>query len=157
MQISNANVYQKLSQYADPAAGQASVSASARPVIIEGQVLDNKDTKKRSAHPLENDTDKSKFTLQEKNQPVNQAVLMESVTPAAQNQIADYLAINRTTGSQSGSQYSFSDNSPTFPYSNRRSYNGLSGSPLIVQSYLNNSPSAVLQQPYSPGGVDYYV
>ncbi len=61
--------------------------------------------------------------------------------------------INRDTGSQTN----YADNRTAFPYANRRSYNRLSGSSLVIQSYVSNSPSVSLQQSYNPGGVDYYV
>ncbi len=158
MQISSVNLYQSLAQYGGPSSQQTAVNAPARPVIIEGQVLDDRNPKKDTARPAEDRAEKSRFSLteneqQKSNQTVEQRTLAESATPVAQNQPTDYSLINRDTGSQTN----YADNSTSFPYANRRSYNGLSGSSLVIQSYVSNSPSASLQQPYSPGGVDYYV
>ena len=158
MQISSINLYQSLAQYGGPSSQQTTVNAPARPVIIEGQVLDDRDTKKGTARSAEDRAEKSRFSLtendqQKSNQTVEQSTLAESATPVARNQPADYSLINRDTGSQTN----YADNSTAFPYANRRSYNGLSGSSLVIQSYVSNSPSASLQQAYSPGGVDYYV
>ncbi len=158
MQISSVNLYQSLAQYGGPSSQQATVNTPARPVIIEGQVLDDRETKKGTARPAEDRAEKSRFSLtendqQKSNQTVEQSTSAESATPVARNQPADYSLINR----DSGSQTKYTDNSTAFPYTNRRSYNGLSGSALIIQSYVSNSPSASLQQTYSPGGVDYFV
>ncbi len=158
MQISSVNLYQSLAQYGGPSSQQTAVNAPARPVIIEGQVLDDRDTKKGTARPADDRAEKSRFSVtkndqQKSNQTVKQSTLTESATPVALNQPADYSLINRDTGSQTN----YADNSTAFPYANRRSYNGLSGSSLVIQSYISNSPSASLQQAYSPGGVDYFV
>ena len=158
MQISSINLYQSLAQYGGPSSQQTAVNTPARPVIIEGQVLDDRDTKKGTARPAEDRTEKSRFSLtendqQKSNQTVERSTLAESTPPVSRNQQADYSLINHDTGSQTN----YADNSTAFPYANRRSYNGLSGSSLVIQSYVSNSPSASLQQAYSPGGVDYYV
>ena len=161
MQISSVNLYQSLAQYGGPSSQQTAVNALARPVIIEGQVLDDRDTKKGTERTAEDRAEKSRFSLtendqQKSNQTVEQSTLAESATSVARNQPADYSLINRDTGSQNNYADSNTNNT-TFPYANRRSNNGLSGSSLVIQSYVSNSPSASLQQTYSPGGVDYYV
>lgn len=166
MQISSTGLYQSLSQYGGPSTAQTSVRAPARPVIIEGQVLDDKNSKRDSAQRPDNDSEKSQFELQDN----SQTVLINSVPSSttnndarfqstSQNQAADYSIINQNAGAQknAGAEKNYSDNNAAFPYSNRRSFNGLSGSSLIVQSYLSNSPSASMQQAYAPAGVDYYI
>ncbi len=177
MQISNDSLYQSLSQYNIRPAEQTSANTAVRPIIIEGQIVNDKDTQQHLSNLKKGDSDrddKSRFTLQDNDQDDRQstgssnstdkttatkdvavtAQNSNTVLPAlTQDQTVDYSVINQNSGVQTASK----DSNTSFPYGNRRSFNGLSGSSLIIQNYLNNSASTSVQQSYSPAGVDFFV
>ncbi len=50
-----------------------------------------------------------------------------------------------------------SENKPSFPFSHRRSSEGLAGSSLVIQKYLNNEPSALPLADNSKTNVDFFI
>ncbi len=177
MQISNDSLYQNLSQYKVRSSEQTPASTSARPVIIEGQILNDKDTQQRSSSLKRTDSDRddnSRFTLQDNDQDDRQStastdtadkstsVKDTTITAQSSNAVLQTLTQDQAIGysvikQNSAVQTANNDSNASFPYGNRRSFNGLSGSSLIIQNYLNNSPAVSMQQSYSPAGVDFFV
>ncbi len=50
-----------------------------------------------------------------------------------------------------------SENKPSYPFSHRRSFEGLAGSSLVIQKYLNNEPPALAQADSRQRNVDLFI
>jgi hypothetical protein len=133
-----------------------------RPVTIEGQVIDDEPKKNSQPEALQEDSENSSsqpLVIAEENQnsliqPVQQVnVINENLLIEQRNREA------ATANNQSQSFFSSEfNNEQGFPFGNRRSANGLTGTSLAIQSYLNNSPENQLQSSLNfPGKVDYFV
>ena len=139
MQISNST----LSQYVGNTLNryQQTDRSSVKPVTIEGQIVKDNDEKKQAPQSgTATESDSSGSFVQDLEKGTQQQLILPA---AAANNINDSLLIQQEFNSDSGllgqSTNSFQ---PTqdFPFGSRRSFNGLSGSSLVIQNYLNNEP-----------------
>lgn len=131
-----------------------------RPVTIEGQIVD--DEKKRTIQNLsEDNSDRSSTSQFALDNDDEQKGLIKPISNP--NSIADAQGLEPQPNNptllnpsiqQSAAAYSTETNEQGFPFANRRSFNGLAGPSLIIQSYLNNAPSS---QTGEPNNIDVFV
>ena len=118
-----------------------------RPVTIEGQLVDDdqkKKTQKLAQEDSGNETS-SQFTVgSDENSNDTQALIkpVQESNAASSIQILESQQPQNPTVLQSNANVSA--NEQGFPFGNRRSYQGLAGSSLIIQNYMNNSPSSAV-------------
>lgn len=170
MQISNSSLSQFISSTVNHS--QYNNRPTAKPVTIEGQIVDDEKTKSADKQAvnsvLEGSGNESQTQLiqppsaqvpdsgefsnallsQERSQNLLLQNLNGSQTPsfASQNDL-----------SQNLSQKESSSLSNSFPYTNRRSFEGLAGSSLVIQKYLNNESPAANQSGNVPGNINFFV
>jgi len=139
----------------------------AKPVTIEGQVVDEDEKKKNSRAVAEQDGAKNEtsdnFVLENEAQllirPVTEPVQAND-TSTIQKGLAENSANGNPASLNASAQSSSSEQG--FPFGNRRSFNGLAGSTLIIQNYLNNTPEQLNRSSgsspgFSSGAIDYFV
>ncbi len=146
MQISNPVISQYISGSVNR--NQQADRLPARPVIIEGQL---EDEKKRTAKKPAESPDQNYTELQKsENSTAAQLITPASTTPVAQPAAADNISSalliqqqksNSPAASSGGQSISSTQN---FPYGSRRSFAGISGGSLVIQKYLNNAPESPL-------------
>ncbi|MDX2503132.1 MAG: hypothetical protein QNL62_01455 [Gammaproteobacteria bacterium] len=150
-----------------------------KPVTIEGQVVKDNDGEKRGKELLaDKEPSAGKEPLAGKEPSANKelsASLVQNLENEAQQQlisplyntasISDSLLIqkelNRTPEHLNASEQIYpAEPFPTensFPFSNRRSFNGLAGGSLVIQSYLNNEPQAPSQSGGPSSRIDVFI
>ena len=168
MQISNPAISQYLSS--SVIRSQQADRFPVKAVTIEGQLID--DNKKQSEANKTQDSGLQNSGLQdsgladpEQSKDGTQAQLIApSIAPQIPQKITsdsagDSLLIQKKL-SDNPAVLTQNDSSVTkqnFPYSNRRSFEGLSGGSLVIQKYLNNE-SPALAQPDSPQrNIDFFI
>lgn len=117
----------------------------AKPVTIEGQIIDDNDEKKH-ARKLERESLSADQLKQESSEDQksddNQQQLISSSDSKSKELGASLLLQTKLNSSSESGQLSPEQienrSEHSFPYTNRRSSNGLAGAPLIIQKYLNN-------------------
>lgn len=130
-----------------------------RPVIIEGQLVDDNQTKKSAKLAQENSaTDSnSQFALDsvQGQQEEEQQGLIRPVQASSSNSEVGLIEpqLIRNPSQLNTSAQSNPDSEQGFPFGNRRSFNGLAGSSLIIQNYLNNTSASNPQS----GNIDFFV
>ena len=110
-------------------------------VTIEGQIFNDNEENKH-ARKLERENLSADQTKQESNENQQQlaniattTITEESGSTLLQSALPGDAFSNRLSPEQIENKAEHS-----FPYSNRRSANGLAGSALVIQKYLNNEP-----------------
>ncbi len=118
----------------------------AKPVTIEGQIIDDNDEKKH-ARKLERENlsadQPKKESSEDQTSNENQQQLIASSTDSKSEELGASLLLQTklNSGSEPGQlspEKIENKLEHSFPYTNRRSSNGLAGAPLIIQKYLNN-------------------
>ena len=166
MQISNST----LSQFVSSSNQQN--RSIAKPVTIEGQLVDNDKTrdaeKKTIDSVLEHSGNESQtqlirpppaqkpgsgdfnktLALQEASQELLQKSQNDQSAPSYSAQTY-YSAQNNLLQDESFSN--------SFPFANRRSFEGLAGSSLVIQKYLNNEPSIPNQSVHDQGNINIFI
>ena len=130
-----------------------------RPVTIEGQVV-NDEENNRSAQSLSQDDPTKQSASQFALENIGEQQLIQAVAnpnsaselqrQETQQEYSPTILSNGITSPQNDS------NEPVYPLGNRKSFNGLAGSSLIIQNYLNNTPSSLTQTGES-GIIDFFV
>jgi len=130
---------------------------AARPVTIEGQIVENDEDRKRARkQQRENLSAEQGLSRQgSENQPnsqeIQQAEAEQSLVSLSSANQSEQLGVSLLLDKKLAEQPSISvlnteqidnANEHHFPYSNRRSDNGLAGGALIIQKYLNNEPAS---------------
>lgn len=145
MQISNPVISQYLSNTVNrtPQADRLPVKS----VTIEGQLLDD-DKKQFSAEKTSSDA-KSQTQSTQLIAPVNQ----QQNTPAINaDNIGRALLIQKKLGENSPpavQNQATAATTQSFPFGSRRSFQGVAGSSLVLQKYLNNESSKQANSPQS--------
>jgi len=170
MQISNSTLSQFVSSI-----NQQNRSL-AKPVTIEGQLVDNSKTrdaeKKTIDSVLEHSGNESQTQLirppsaQEPGsgdfnktlalQEASQELLQKSQNDQS---VPSYSAQTYSAQTYSAQNNLFQDESlsNSFPFANRRSFEGLAGSSLVIQKYLNNEPSIPNQSVHVQGNINIFI
>jgi hypothetical protein len=165
MQISNSVISQYLNNTVNRSQqpDQFPVKHAPRSEPIEGQLVD--DEKKQSqTNPSVLDSGGSSFNkdLEQSGTSSQTQLIAPATTPQlpqeiTSDSIGNSLLIQKKLSSKlsTPSQNDSSQGTHTFPYGNRRSFEGLSGGSLVIQKYLNNeSPS---QSDNSQKNVDIFI
>jgi len=130
----------------------------AKPVTIEGQVVVEDEEKKRNAQAVQQDGSGNEasdsFVLE------NEQQLIRPV--AEPNQSSDASLIQKGLAENNPTLLNTSTQAPAseqgFSFGNRRSFNGLAGSNLVIQNYLNNTPEQTNRSSGNASSlVDYFV
>ncbi|MCU7800386.1 MAG: hypothetical protein KZQ70_09625 [gamma proteobacterium symbiont of Lucinoma myriamae] len=165
MQISNSSLSQFISSTVNHS--QYNNRPTAKPITIEGQIADNekaKSTDKQAVNSvLEHSGSESQTQLiQPPSTQVpgsgdfsNTLLFQEKSQELSQN-----LTRTQTPSFISQNDLSQKESSPasnSFPYANRRSFEGLAGSSLVIQQYLNNESSASSLPGNVPGNINFFV
>ncbi len=124
-----------------PAQPQQNSRSPAKPVIIEGQLVEDKKQPTKDQTP--------DFTL-----PSFQQDSSNNTLSTQTGAVPDVLYSNKSLLANAQPDPSNADNN--FPYSNRRSQQGLAGSSLVVQRYLNNEPANTMGT-QQQGNIDLYI
>ncbi len=151
-----------------------------QPVTIEGQIVeDNKQKSKSNASVKDRDEnlslDKETQQQQSSNSPVDNSASHLLIQARLNNSIQAANSLERPEPTNSPEPLTNSPepvtNSPepvtntqsgiphvnSFPYSNRRSFNGLAGEYLVLQSYLNNEPANYLIADNRSRSIDIFI
>ena len=147
MQISNSTLSQFVSSI-----NQQNRSIT-KPVTIEGQLVDNDTTrdaeKKTIDSVLEHSGNESQAQL---------------IRPPSAQELLQKSQNDQSAPSYSAQTYSAQNNllqdeslSNNFPFANRRSFEGLAGSSLVIQKYLNNEPSIPNQSVHDQGNINIFI
>ena len=138
-----------------PAQPPQNSRAPARPVIIEGQLIEDKKEQAKKPTPSFTLPSFQQDALQpEAPKPENQQDASENTLSTQIGTAPEVLYSAKSLSENAQPDSSNVDNS--FPYGNRRSQEGLAGSSLVVQRYLNNEPAntiGIQQQ----GNLDLYI
>ena len=119
----------------------------AKPVTIEGQIIDDNDEKKH-ARKLERENlspEQTKQETTEEQTPEENQQLVRSSAESKAEEAGASLRLQTKLNSDSkpgrlSPEQIENSSEHSFPYTNRRSSNGLAGASLIIQKYLNNEP-----------------
>ena len=152
MQISNSTLSQFVSSI-----NQQNRSI-AKPVTIEGQLVDNDTTRDAEKKTID--------SVLERSENESQTQLVQP--PSTQEPSSDDFSHALLLQQNKQPAYSFStQNNPlqdesssvkhSFPFANRRSFEGLTGSSLVIQKYLNNEPSTLNQSAHNPGIINIFI
>jgi len=162
MQISNPAISQYLSSAVTRS--QQPDRFPVKPVTIEGQLID--ENKKQSANNTQDfgSQDSSLADLEQSKDGTQAQLIAPAIAPQIPQKITsdsagDSLLIQKKVSDNPAAltQNESSVAKQNFPYSNRRSFEGLSGSSLVIQKYLNNE-SPALAQPDSPQrNIDFFI
>ncbi len=136
-----------------------------QPVTIEGQIVEDQQKSKSNASVKDRDEnlslDKETQQQQSSNSQVDnsashlliQAKLNNSIQTAnSPERLGPTNSPEPVTNTQSGIPHVNS-----FPFSNRRSFNGLAGEYLVLQSYLNNEPANYLIADNRSKNIDIFI
>ena len=133
-----------------------------RPVTIEGQIVDDEKKKDTSAVTQDSSGNEASDTFVLENE--QQHLLIRPVTESTQTSDASTIqkGLAENNANTNPTLLNTSVQSPAdeqgFPFGNRRSLNGLAGSSLIIQNYLNNTPEQFNRSSGSSTGiVDLFV
>ena len=158
MQISNPILSQFIGTTIDR--DQQANRLPVRPVTIEGQIVD--DEKKKNTPTVTQDNAGNEtsdtFVLQNEQQqqlirPVNEANQAIDTSTIQKDLVENYANPALLNASAQSST-----DEPGFTFGNRRSFNGLAGSSLIIQSYLDNTPEQFNRSSGNSSGiVDLFV
>ncbi|NOQ78273.1 MAG: hypothetical protein GQ546_02620 [Gammaproteobacteria bacterium] len=170
MQISNSSLSQFISSTVNHS--QYNNRPTAKPVTIEGQIVDDEKTKSADKQAvnsvLERSGDESQTQLiqppstqtpgsgdfsntllsQGRSQELSQNLLQQNLNGTQTLSFASQNILSQTESSST---------SNSFPYANRRSFEGLAGSSLVIQKYLNNESPASSQSGNVPGNINFFV
>jgi len=160
MQISNSTLSQFVSSI-----NQQNRSI-AKPVTIEGQLVANDKTrdaeKKTIDSVLEHSGNESQTQLIRP--PSAQEPGSGDFNKTLALQEASQELLQKSQNDQSAPSYSAQNNllqdesfSKSFPFANRRSFEGLAGSSLVIQKYLNNEPSIPSQSVHDQGNINIFI
>lgn len=165
MQISHAS----LAQFVANTVNQHGNRLPARPVTIEGQLVDDEKKKSGSGQAVEAALERPERESQTQ---LIQAPSQQEPGSGDFNKtlLAQELSQTLLTNNQAnrpaafGSQADISRNEAepsaaeqNFPYTNRRSVEGRAGSSLVIQNYLNNQPPAASEPESFQGGISFFV
>ncbi len=143
-----------------------------QPVTIEGQIVEDQQKSKSNASVKDRDEnlslDKETQQQQSSNSPVDNSASHLLIQARLNNSIQAANSLERpeptnspepltnspepVTNTQSGIPHVNS-----FPFSNRRSFNGLAGEYLVLQSYLNNEPANYLIADNRSKNIDIFI
>jgi len=165
MQISNSTLSQFVSSI-----NQQNRSL-AKPVTIEGQLVDNSKTrdaeKKTIDSVLEHSGNESQTQLirpPSAQEPGSGDFNKTLALQEASQELLQKSQNDQSVPSYSAQTYSAQNNlfqdeslSNSFPFANRRSFEGLAGSSLVIQKYLNNEPSIPNQSVHVQGNINIFI
>jgi hypothetical protein len=165
MQISNSSLSQFISSTVNHS--QYNNHPTAKPVTIEGQIVDDEKTKSADKQAvnsvLERSGDESQTQLIQppSTQTPGSGDFSNTLSSQGRSQeLSQNLNDTQTLSFASQnvlSQTGSSSTSNSFPYANRRSFAGLAGSSLVIQQYLNNESPASSQSGNVPGNINFFV
>lgn len=165
MQISNSSLSQFISSTVNHS--QYNNRPTAKPVTIEGQIVDDEKTKSADKQAvnsvLERSGDESQTQLIQppSTQTPGSGDFSNTLLSQGRSQeLSQNLNDTQTLSFASQnvlSQTELSSTSNSFPYANRRSFAGLAGSSLVIQQYLNNESPASSQSGNVPGNINFFV
>jgi len=165
MQISNSTLSQFVSSI-----NQQNRSIT-KPVTIEGQLVANDKTrdaeKKTIDSVLEHSGNESQTQLirpPSAQEPGSGDFNKTLALQEASQELLQKSQNDQSAPSYSAQTYSAQNNllqdesfSNSFPFANRRSFEGLAGSSLVIQKYLNNEPSIPNQSVHDQGNINIFI
>ncbi len=129
-----------------PAQPQQNSRSPAKPVIIEGQLVEDKKQPTKEQTP--------DFTLPSFQQGSSNNTLSTQMGTVPEVLYSNKSLLANVQSANTQPDPSKADNN--FPYGNRRSQQGLAGSSLVVQRYLNNEPANTMGT-QQQGNIDLYI
>ena len=165
MQISNSG----LSQFVSSSNQQN--RSPAKPVTIEGQLVDNDKTRAAVKNTIDsvlehsgNESQTQLIRPPSAQEPGSGDFNKTLVLQEASQELLQKSQNDKSAPSYSAQTYSAQNNllqdeslSNSFPFANRRSFEGLAGSSLVIQKYLNNEPSVPNQSVYDQGNINIFI
>lgn len=181
MQVSNATLFSAIGS-STAASKQTAEQYLLQPVTIEGQIVEDEQKKKSTEQIKDRDKNLSSNKERDQQQSSNsqtdesasslliQAKLNNSIHPANSLEPIDSpepinspeLTSANNSDSINGIE-AVTNTEPrvpdinSFPFSNRRSFNGLAGESLVLQSYLNNEPEKHFEVYAADSKIDIFI